>query len=154
VKNKILYYSIWNNTYFAPTDLKSISHSVGLTPNFNYLLLSKGGYDGVIGVYTTAYLFEIFNAKYVIKSIPIGFDVPSIDPYNAREVLFPLSSIDLSIFYINRWQLKDNFSLGARISLGTNLYSDWDQFKKYAWLGLGLEMGFGKVKKDKVEGRK
>jgi hypothetical protein len=75
-------------------------------------------------------------------------------PFNNNEVLFPLSSIDLSIFYSNRWQLKDNFSLGARVSLGTNLYSDWDQFKKYAWLGLGLELGFGKVKGKEVLGLK
>jgi hypothetical protein len=37
-----------------------------------------------------------------------------------------------------------------KVYVGTNLYSDWDQFKKYAWVGLGLEMGFGKVKASKV----
>ena len=59
---------------------------------------------------------------------------------------FYFASLNLSTFYRHTFQLSDNFSLAARISLGTNLYSDWDQFKKYAWLGVGLEMGFGKVK--------
>jgi hypothetical protein len=34
--------------------------------------------------------------------------------------------------------------LAARVSVGTNLYSEWDQFRKYVWMGVGLEMGFGK----------
>lgn len=150
VSDKFLNYEIGGITYYAPTDMHSQSHSIGVAPNFNYLLLKKNKYSGILGTNTTIYLFEIFNANYIVKSKPDDFQVPSIYPYNSREFLFPLSSIDLSIFYINRWQLKDNFSLGARVSLGTNLYSDWDQFKKYAWLGLGLEMGFGKVKALKV----
>lgn len=150
VNNRILDYEIDGITYDAPTDLVSKSHSIGLTPNFYYSLLNYGKYKGILGINTTVFLFEIFNAKYVVKSKPADIHIPSIYPYNSREVLFPLSSIDLSIFYINRWQLKDNFSIGARISLGTNLYSDWDQFKKYAWLGVGIELGFGKVKEEKT----
>ena len=55
---------------------------------------------------------------------------------------FFLSGVNISAYYRQVFQLHENFSLAARISLGTNLYSDWDQYKKYAWLGLGLEMGF------------
>ena len=41
---------------------------------------------------------------------------------------------------------NENFDFVLRASLGTNLYSDWDQFKSYAWLGLGIELGFGNGK--------
>ena len=35
------------------------------------------------------------------------------------------------------------FSVGAKFLFGTNLKSDWDEFKKYSWLGFGIELGFG-----------
>lgn len=154
VKNKINYFVIFDGTTkYSPADIISKSHSIGLNFYEKYNLINREKYCGQIGINSTFYVFEIYNSEYKFQISDAGLNPyfeGSFHPFNNNEVLFPLSSIDLSIFYINRWQLKDNFSLGARVSLGTNLYSDWDQFKKYAWLGLGLEMGFGKVKALKV----
>jgi len=148
VKNKINYFVIFDgSTKYSPVDVMSKSHSLGLNFYEKYNLVKKGSYLGQIGVNSTIYVLEIYKSEYRFQISDAGLNPyfeGSFRPFNPSEFLFPLSSIDLSIFYNNRWQLKDNFSLGARISLGTNLYSDWDQFKKYAWLGLGLEMGFGK----------
>jgi hypothetical protein len=154
VKNKINYFVIFDGTTkYSPADIISKSHSIGLNFYEKYNLINREKYNGQMGINSTFYVFEIYNSEYKFQISDAGLNPyfeGSFHPFNNNEVLFPLSSIDLSIFYINRWQLKDNFSLGARISLGTNLYSDWDQFKKYAWVGLGLEMGFGKVKTSKV----
>jgi hypothetical protein len=150
VKNKINYFIIFDGSIkYSPVDLLSKSHSLGLNFYEKYNLISSKKYLGQIGINSTIYWLEIYKSEYKFQISDAGLNPyfeGSFRPFNPSEFLFPLSSVDLSIFYINRWQLKDNFSLGARISLGTNLYSDWDQFKKYAWLGLGLEMGFGKVK--------
>jgi hypothetical protein len=148
VKNKINYFVIFDgSTKYSPVDVISKSHSIGLNFYEKYNLINREKYFGQIGINSTFYVFEIYNSEYKFQISDAGLNPyfeGSFHPFNNNEILFPLSSIDLSIFYVNRWQLKDNYSLGARISLGTNLYSDWDQFKKYAWLGLGLEMGFGR----------
>jgi len=108
-----------------------------------------------IGLTSTCYIKELFEMGYVddvLKNAPqdqwyneYSYRTPSLGIYGAKNGFY-FSSINLSAYYRFVFQFHENFSLAARISLGTNLYSDWDQFKKYAWLGVGLEMGFGKVK--------
>jgi hypothetical protein len=98
---------------------------------------------------------EWYNSKYITDRSAIkedyGYEILEPTVYNNAEIGFFPSSLTTDIFYRYLWIVSDKFNLGTRISLGTNLYSDWDQFKKYAWLGLGLELGFGKVKASKVK---
>jgi hypothetical protein len=63
---------------------------------------------------------------------------------------FFLSAVDLNVFYQFNWIISPNFSLGLRASIGTNLYSDWNQFKKYLWAGFGLHVGFLKDEKARL----
>jgi hypothetical protein len=55
-----------------------------------------------------------------------------------------LVNVNFSIYTEYQFLINDRFSLGSKLSFGTNLYSDWDQFRKYVWMGVGLELGFGK----------
>jgi hypothetical protein len=108
------------------------------------LFLPKKKQNGTLGLGTEIFLFENYEAHFYNKQGEReDYDY---QPFNQYETVLGLASINLSTYYRHTFQLHENFSLAARISLGTNLYSDWDQFKKYAWFGVGLEMGFGKVK--------
>lgn len=144
--------------YYSRFDLKVNSHSLGLYFDYSKLIISNLNSKGSIGLCLSSYLYEKAKGEYIDKdnleeSIQSEFYMylPSVvgSIQNSRQSFF-LSSVNLCIYYRQVFQLHEKFSLAARVSLGTNLYSDWDQFKKYAWLGLGLEMGFGKVKASKV----
>jgi len=140
--------------YYSRFDLKVNSHSLGLYFDYSKLIISNLNSQGSIGLGLSSYLYEKAKGEYIDKdnleeSIESEFYMylPSVvgSIQNSRQSFF-LSSVNFFTYYRQVFQLHENFSLAARISLGTNLYSDWDQFKKYAWLGVGLEMGFGKVK--------
>jgi hypothetical protein len=77
----------------------------------------------------------------------VSFQSSVDNGYQKRKYLFP--ELNVSLDYNIMLLLKKGFSLGATVQIGTNLYSDWDQFKKYAWLGVGLELGIGRSKKGK-----
>jgi hypothetical protein len=137
--------------YFpATSDLVSVSHSLSLNMGLQkrIFITSKGNHT--IGTSLKFYFFEWYNSKYITDRRAIkedyGYELLEPTVYNNAEIGFFPSSLTTDIFYRYLWIVSDKFNLGTRISLGTNLYSDWDQFKKYAWVGLGLEMGFGKVK--------
>jgi len=144
--------------FYSNFDLNILSHSVGFYLDYNKVLFETKNLNGSIGANSSFYMYENAKGRYIDKDNL----AESIDPQytqfvpgktnsflNSKKGFF-ISSINISTYYRQVFQFHEKFSLAARISLGTNLYSDWDQFKKYAWLGLGLEMGFGKVKKDKV----
>jgi hypothetical protein len=152
---QVMYYDV-HYKFDDPADLVSKSNSFGLGTDNNLMLFEKPKISGLIGLNYRIYFLEYFNSNYysndpiISDSNNLYFEKrpqPNIGPIKK---IF-LSSINVSAYYRQVFQLHENFSLAARISLGTNLYSDWDQFKKYAWLGLGLEMGFGKVKASKVK---
>ena len=147
-----------SNYYFVnyhfedPADLIAISKSIGIGTDNNLKLYQLKKLSGDLGINFRVYLLEFYNSFYESKDPIISepgspyYDYRPFPNYGPQNKFF-LSSINISTYYRQGFLLKENFSLAARISLGTNLYSDWDQFKKYAWLGVGLEMGFGKVKK-------
>jgi hypothetical protein len=150
---------------FFPISLIENSIRIGLYFDYQYVLFSRKKHIGKIGICSAISIYEYANARFEneLSSLNIESNNPATwqakysypgAPYNTAPFSyfshFYIASADLSFFYRQYYQVSPNFSLAARISLGTNLYSDWDQFKKYAWLGLGLEMGFGKVKASKV----
>lgn len=156
VKDKILYIKhytasggqVTSTTYkYNPADLKSTSHSFSVVSDFQYPIVFKNRYKGKIGVNSDVFLLEWFNAEYVFENELVYGDDDSNYPIHRYSSSFFLSAVNLSFYYLNCWQLSEKFSLGARFSLGTNIYSDWDQFKRYVWLGVGLELGFGKSSK-------
>lgn len=124
-------------------------------------MFSKSKQLGKIGLSSAIHLYEYANARFENEFNTVNTESSNPDaweavysypgaPYNTSPFSyfshFYLASVDLSVFYRHILQVSPKLNLAARISLGTNLYSDWDQFKKYAWLGVGLEMGFGQVK--------
>jgi hypothetical protein len=147
---QVMYYDV-HYKFDDPADLISKSNSFGLGTDNNLLLFEKQKISGLVGLNYRIYFLEYFNSYY-FSNDPIISDSNNVYFENRPQTnigpikkIF-LSSINITAYYRQVFQLHENFSLAARVSLGTNLYSDWDQFKKYAWLGLGLEMGFVKVK--------
>lgn len=135
-------------------DLVSKSNSFGIINEFDFLFLQRNRLHHKIGLSNELYLFENYTSVYQLKS-GANFNDKVYDIYlNPLNAFFGnkflLSSTNLSLYYRLGWQLKENLSLGTKISLGTNIQSDWDQFRRYAWLGFGIEVGFGKSKVDKT----
>jgi hypothetical protein len=152
VKDKILYVYEYEasggqivDSYLVnyPLDLRSRSHSLGILLDCDKSIGEWNKHSSVIGFGSEFYFFEDYKSRFMNRQNEEDEDLTSS---NRHSRFWGISSINLSTYYRHSFQFHENFSLAARISLGTNLYSDWDQFKKYAWFGVGLEMGFGKVK--------
>jgi hypothetical protein len=135
-------------------DLVSISNAFGLHLDYNRFIFEKKFYKANFGATSELYLFEFYTSDYYRTSYKSNFIIPSegeiddaIHPLVRKEqnILKPVLST-ISLYYLNTFQFTNKFSIGLRISAGTNLYSKWDQFRKYAWVGLGLELGFGTSK--------
>lgn len=136
-------------------DFVSRSDLLGVLIDFDFRLVNKKGYRGSIGTRCENYFFEKFNTVYRLSSNP----VKTIDsPYNNHNFVnyentffnyIPFNS-NLSIYYLSSHLDIDNLSIGLRISAGLNIYSNWNQFSRYAWVGLGLEFGFGRYELKKV----
>ncbi len=128
----------------------SKSNSIGLFLEATRKVHQWKNSRGSVGVNTQWYLFEVFNAHYSSTAkVPNGnspvFTNPSV--YDLPRNFF-LSSCNLSAFYRCELQAHEpNLSVALKISVGTNLYSDWDQFKRYAWVGVGAEIGIRTHKK-------
>ncbi len=133
----------------------TLSQSFGFNLHVIFNINETDQYKHQVGLTSSTYIIELFEVDFnddILKNAPqdqwynyYTYRTPNLGMYGARNGFY-FSTVNLSKYYRFTYQINQNFSLAARISLGTNLYSDWDQFKKYAWLGVGLEMGFGKVK--------
>ncbi|MFN5418550.1 MAG: hypothetical protein ACK5B9_15940 [Flavobacteriia bacterium] len=142
---------------FISTDLDLISksNSLGLVNTIYHTFSSNSNFHSSIGINNEIYFYENYISTYYYSNTHDRFDGDKNSFFNSlnnndlpRNFFF--SSSNIALFYCLRYQQSDKFSLATKISLGTNLYSDWDQFKKYAWLGVGLELGFGKKKNPKL----
>jgi hypothetical protein len=134
-------------------DLISKSNLYGLHLDYNRVLLDKKFYKGSYGATSELYLFEFYESYYYRSEIDKSV-TPYIEEKDAsilplipkeRNIMKPVLST-ISLYFLNTFQCNQHFSLGLRVSAGTNLYSKWDQFSRYAWVGLGLELGFGTSK--------
>lgn len=170
VKNRVLYVPLYYasgsthsfiGNYPRRADLKSHSNYLGLHFFYKRNLFEKGIYQGSFGAVTELYLVEFFKSEYYFYEMGDHSDAPFPNEYESYLPLEPLNGEErnllkpslstLSFYYLNTFQLANKFSLGMRVSVGTNLYSKWDQFSRYAWVGLGLEFGFGKHEERKPE---
>jgi hypothetical protein len=146
--------------YQSNFDLRIRSRNVGLYFDYAYRIKEKRNYQILLGFSNGIFIYENSLGEFIDKNdleSQIGSEyinlVPSTQPsyLNSKKGFF-LSSINFSTYYKHVWQLHENFSLAARVSVGTNLYSEWDQFRKYVWMGVGLEMGFGSGRRLGVAG--
>lgn len=142
--------------YKDPADLVSESKNVGITNELSFKISEMKKMKHFVGIKTEVYLYEKFNSYYHSddfstignQSNDLSSDANKPYPtYYGNNTPFNFHSINVFVNYRILLNVTNYVSLAAKLSLGTNLYSDWDQFKKYAWLGVGLEMGFNFKKK-------
>lgn len=137
------------HTYKDPADLQSYSRSAGIINEVDYLVLTKDKFSGTAGMQAEVYLYENFESKYVSTDYVVGTNSTPVGPLPLVKTAphkFFLSGVNTSVFFRLAFYEEKPVNLSVKISLGTNLYSDWDQFSRYAWLGLGLEIGFGNIR--------
>jgi hypothetical protein len=129
------------NTYYKELegDAESTSNSLGLKLEVTRIVHQNGRFYGSVGLNTEWYLLEFYNSVFNADS---SGSIEAQPKMPATQKNFFLSSCNLSSFYRFELQHPDfGPSLAVKLSLGTNLYSDWDQFSKYVWIGLGGELG-------------
>ena len=137
-----------------PLDLKSNSNKAGIVLGFDYLMISKKKLSHFIGLTSELYFIDRYNSYYFTTDKTQHYNskdhIPASLKYNSPYIyggkLFRISTFNFSTFYKILLIANDKINFGLKATLGLNLYSDWDQFKRYGWLGLGLEMGFGRKK--------
>lgn len=142
-----------NYIYKDPIDYVSKSNSFGISAEFNYNLFANKIIRGQIGINSELYFLESFRAKYISQDTKgqFGQTIP-IPEVGTIPKMFIYSASNISFFYRTSLNISPKISPAFKLSIGTNLHSDWSQFSRYAWLGLGFEVGFGQFKKDKNSG--
>ncbi len=137
-------------TFQDPADFVAESKSYGFLNQFSYTLFSKEKIKNYIGLDIELYCWENYESRYESDdfdpTINMGFmlqeeDRPSTNAPPLKH--FFSSSASAAVFYKFLYTPTNYFSIGAKILYGANLQSDWDEFKKYSWLGFGIELGFG-----------
>lgn len=123
-----------------PADLVSKSISLGVLNRVEYQIYKSSYLNGFVGVDLEVYPFDKYKSWYETS------DNIGLASYGLSLRKWLLSNINTSVFYRQSFHWSDYFTFSGRISVGTNVYSDWDQYKRYVWIGLGLEVGFGKKK--------
>ncbi|MES2556818.1 MAG: hypothetical protein V4604_11750 [Bacteroidota bacterium] len=124
--------------FYDPVNLYSRSFSIGTHLEYNRVVHSKKNVTGLVGIATQFYFLEFFNAHYNESTVGLQNRDPLLSD-TPRNFFF--SSANVSASYALEFNTKKSISLRLKASLGTNLYSDWDQFSKYVWIGLGGELG-------------
>lgn len=133
-----------------PADLVATSNSWGLIGEGYVNVFETKNLKGSVGGSVDVYLLEFYEAFYSSTDFSPN-DRPESKPYAADgpNRKWFLSSSGASVFFRTTWYFSERINVGAKIGIATNLYADWEQFKKYSWLSAGLEIGFGR--KPKVE---
>lgn len=120
-------------------DLSAISNSFGVNTEWYYDLLEKGRFKGVLGLSSELYVLEYYRSWYsstdTFESSQAQLPTPNQGP--GRKWFF--SSMNASVFYKIGYLFKGEYTrLSLKLSAGANLYSDWEQFKRNAWVGVGV----------------
>jgi hypothetical protein len=159
VSDKFLYteHFAYNSSELIPYpdtfNLYSKSSSLGVHLQYDRVVHSKKNMRGLVGFAAQLYLLEFFNTRYNennSSTVGLGGMSPFVTD-TPRNFFF--SSANVSASYSLEFKTKKSVSFRLKASLGTNLYSDWDQFSKYVWIGLGGELGipFRKAKPKDVD---
>lgn len=142
-----------NYIYKDPIDYVSKSHSFGISAEFNYNLFANKIIRGQIGINSELYFLESFRAKYISQDTqgPFGQSIPSPEVGTIPD-MFIYSASNISFFYKTSLNISPKISPAFKLSIGTNIHSNWSQFSRYAWVGLGFEVGIFQFKKDRNSG--
>lgn len=128
-------------------DLRNRSVSLGVQNEISSFFTKKevSKLFHEIGVSNEVFLFERYRSGYFYSGTKDQFSNSHVNIYPLQPGFkkFFVSSANVGLFYRLSWQSPERVRIATKISIGTNIYSDWDQFRKYAWIGLGLEVGFG-----------
>lgn len=139
-------------TYFYddPPDLVARSDNFGMHLESNYQLTDGPKWNTSVGLATDLYLFEMYRSWYESEDFKnfSYYEEGHPKPVRSNFNSFKFSSANFNFHYRIRRQLSDRFNAGLKLSLGANIYSDWTHFSKNAWLGMGLEFGFGRKLND------
>jgi hypothetical protein len=150
------FYDTVTHTENIPTDFFSKSLNLGIQFSIEKKINFKR--PMFVGILLEAYPIEFFKAYYEnVDTYGFNDPEPSIlyvkfGDENAFTRTKRFANTNFSMFYAYNIINKRYVSIALKLSAGANLYSDWNQFSKYAWLGLGFEVGFGQFKKDKNSG--
>lgn len=126
-------------TYY---DLKSTSNSSGLISELSRTFQVDKVKRQMLGISSEIYLAEIYRSIGINRKS--GYEDQNVNQLIGRSKGCFLSSLNAAVFYRITIGVEEKARYSFKISLGTNVYSDWDQFSRYAWIGLGLEVGFVK----------
>lgn len=147
VKDYVLYtpYSDGNinGPYYTKltTNALSTSRSLGIKLEVSRIIHQREKFNGSTGLNTEWYFLEFYNSRFINPASPENEFQAKPKMVDTPKNFF-FSSCNLSVFYRFELQHPDvGPSLALKLSLGTNLYSDWDQFSKYVWIGVGGELG-------------
>lgn len=147
VSDKFLYteHVVYNSSDTIPFSdtytLHSKSSSIGVHLQYDRVVHSKKNIRGLVGFTTQLYLLEFFNTRYN-EDNKSNVGLGSMNPFvsdTPRNFFF--SSANAAVSYALEFKNEKSVSFRLKASLGTNLYSDWDQFSKYVWIGVGGEFG-------------
>ncbi len=140
--------SIGTYIEFEPTDFRSKSVNLGVHLSVGKKINAQR--PMFIGLSAEIYPFEFFKAYYEQRYVTLS--VKGLKEQDRLLLTRRFANANISAFYSYYFLNKQRVSLAVKLSAGANLYSDWNQFSRYAWVGLGLEVGFGQFKKDKNSG--
>jgi hypothetical protein len=142
-----------NNTLeYRPVDNVSTIPSTGLNINYEYTFKQMKKIDFRFGGIFTQYFVNNpnENSKLTLPEKKQDYN-KTISSY--KYINGPTSvllngnySANLQVYGKLAFKLHAKHSFALRLSLGTSLYSNWNNFSKYLWLGTGLEYSFGKFK--------
>lgn len=134
---------------------QSVSESWGFYAESDRLLHKGKFFHGRIGLNSAWLIREKYQSDFSYTPlIHNGELAPKpLNEYQLKEWF--LSSTYLAAFYrFNFTSVERSYpyllDFSIKTSIGTNLYSDWDQFKRYVWIGVGAEIGI-RLKKQQKE---
>ncbi len=132
--------------YTDPADLVAKSYNFGVHLEGNYQLTENDTWSSSVGLASEVYLFEMYRSHYESDDFWVpgygasGHPTTTLGDFNQ----FRVSGVNLDLHYRVRWQFASQFNAGLKLSVGTNLYSNWTHFSRNSWIGLGVEFGFNR----------
>jgi hypothetical protein len=142
---------------------RGVSHQFGLNLRYTRKLTWKGKSMGSVDVQADLFLAENFRQQYLSEDFKVfpselhtqnRIEFSNLTNFRTQYLAGRPSAASILFNYRYPLNLHDGFSVSPKLSVGTNLFSDWEQFKNYAWLGLGLEVGLFQIKNKKQTNEK
>ncbi len=141
-----------------PIDFLLIQRESGLGLGYEYLALSENKMEIKFGARLNSYFLSSNASRITLtnSNLPV-FNYYSVS-FNKPLQYLPLYWLEKKLSFSSNLEINTKLmyaitptrSLGIRLSMGTSLHSNWDNFSNYVYLGLGAEYSFGKFKEKKI----